>query len=212
MFPADPNELMNITLKDGAVTREFRIKRGYLDRPQDGAVRNLIVLNVSYPDMGLPPPWQQDQLHKRMSIYIQGAVGLGHGQTLVNDWNARGQQPNLGPGFKRFVGQQNGYDTYESLPSPKTDQVFRTQVFTDPYGQLVSVDYSYDYKHIDNRARIFGDIDIRYGLTTKYEERTNDPRQVRNLVDNFVRQLVVPPQPLRQPIPSINPAPPILKD
>lgn len=202
MFPADPNELMDITLKDGAVTQQFRIKRGYLQRPEDGPVRSLIVMNVGYPDMGLPPPWKQNEFHKRWRLVISFAYPRSTAEVLVQDWKERGHLPNLGPGFMRYVGPRDGYDTYESLPDKKTGQIFRTQVFTDPYGQLVSVDL-WNNTTV-SRARMLSNLELQYQGTFAYEGQPNDPKKVRNLMDNFIRQIVVPPLPATSATASNN--------
>ena len=191
LFPADPNELMDITLKDGAITQQFRIKRGYLERPDDGAVRSLIEMRVGYPDMGLPPAWEKDNFHKSWRLVIGAAPNTTTAEGLVKDWREKGHLSNLGPGFMRYVGQQGGYDTYESLPDSKTGQIFRTQVFADPYGQLVSVDFWNNT--MVNRARMLSDLELQYQGTFSYEGKPNDPKKLRDLMEKFIREIVAPP-------------------
>ena len=184
MFPKDRNEELDITLQDGNVTRQFRIKRGYLFPNDVEPVQGLIVLYVDYPDMEVPSIWKQGQPRRDVQVSIQAGTGrITHGEYLAQQWKERGHLPSNGPGFDRYLGQQDGYDVYETLPNPKTGYVQRTLTFRDHDGNLVA-----DGSRA--QARILGNLVVKYDSSRSHG---SDPRQMRIWVENFIRKIIKPP-------------------
>jgi len=193
IFAKDPNEFVNITLKDSGLEQEFRIKRGNFNNWQhrdEEPTDNLLVLSVGFPDMGLPAPWKQGEKNRSLliSIHIAPEERLTSAERLIQ---TETEFPNLknSPGLERFVGQRDGYDVYESQPNPKTGDVKRVLIFKDANGRLVSSGFFDD-------ARMLGNLNIRYNSSPVYGL---SPREMRDWVENYVRQIVVPPLPPLSP-------------
>jgi len=190
VFPKNPEEVLAITLQSRGVSRQFHIKRGYLEQPDDGAVRGHILLKVGYPDGGFEPPWSRDNGPRRMRMVIEIAPPETSTERMVREWQERGHLPDRGPGFDRFVGRRDGYDFYETLPNPKTGDVYKSKVFTDHEGHLVGeLGWS-------AHARMLGDLDIEYGTSRQHKA---DSRDLRIWAENFVRKILSPPLPPLDP-------------
>jgi hypothetical protein len=186
VFPRDPNELIDITLKDGAVERQFRIKRGYLNPNNIEPVTDLIVMTVGYPDMGLPPPWKQGEQHRRMQVSIEaGAMRVTTAEAIVRRRLESGRDNASSFVFDYYKGELDGYEVYETLPNSKTGDTYKTLLFKDHEGTYVS-------NRSRGEARMLGDLIVQYGSA---KEHRSDPRQMRIWAENFIRQLVVPPLP-----------------
>lgn len=210
IFAKDPNELVNITLKDGALERQFRIKRGNFtdwQRIDEKPIANgYIRLDVGFPDMGLPPPWKQREQYKRVFIIIDivpdGKPTLG--EQLIKMDKEFPAKLDDSPGRARFVEQRSGYDIYESRPDPKTGVVDRVLIFKDRDGRLTSVSDTFhssedrtQQKFVGRiQTRILDNLDVQFSVT---DQHGLTPREMRNWVENYIRQIVVPPPPALSP-------------
>jgi hypothetical protein len=203
VFSKDPNEFVNITLKDGGLERQFRIKRGnftsWQHMDEKPIANGYIRLDVGFPDMGLPPPWKQGNQHKKMFLIIDivPEQKMTWGERLIQMDSEFPAKPEDSPGRERFVGQRDGYDVYESQPDKKTGAVSRVLIFKDANGRLVSSANTIG----GGRARVLGNLDVEYSSADIYGLT---PREMRDWVENYVRQIVVPPLPPLSPAESTS--------
>lgn len=172
-------DIVKITVSNNGNPRDFYVDENYLSDRKGGAVRDYLIIHASYPDM--IPCYRSDVVMARhcMMIVIKSGDRKTRGESIVEEWNARKHRTYNGPGFDRYIGTEDGYDIYETLPTGKSGNVYRTQVFYDASGDLVSDSNPSD-------ARFFGLV-VRYERARFYGAT---PKEMHAWVGSLLVQLM----------------------
>lgn len=153
-----PKEMKEIYLNDAGGKRKFNIYSEYLQDPNDPQVRNFIMIKTSFPDMSPQGRWSGFSKDVNLEmILIRSSDGSTSAESTIKFWNLLKDRKDNSFGFERYIGTQDGYEVYESLPSPKTGEKRRTLIFYDEHNNAVSD----DGRH--GSARMLSGLIIRYG-------------------------------------------------
>ena len=119
----------NPNVDHGQTRHVLYLNRGYLKDP-DAPATDYVVLYAAYPSM---LPCAQDGVpnNRCMHILISPDWKNTQGEFIVQQWQLRKDRTDNGSRFDRHVGEEDGYQTYETLPSLKTGVVVRTRIFSD---------------------------------------------------------------------------------
>ena len=173
-------KIVKITVANNGNPRDFYVDEGYLADRKGGAIREYLIIHALYP--GMQPCYRSDVVMAKNCnmILIESGTRKTRGESIVEQWNARKNRPNNGPGFDRYIGSEDGYDIYETLPHPKTGDVYRTLIFRDANGDLVSDSTTSTARFSGLFVRYYGPAAV-YGAT---------PRALHAWIGNLLIQLM----------------------
>lgn len=155
----------------------FYLDRGYLKDP-DAPPREHVVLYAAYPSM-LPCARNDVPGNRCMHILIAPDRKKTNGEFIVEEWKSRKDRVDNGPGFDRYIGEEDGYQVYEGIINVKAGDIVRTRIFLDSNGDVVSDSY---YGH----ARFLSGIPVRYGSANGYK---TTPREMHKWMQNLLNKL-----------------------
>ena len=170
--------MVKVNVDHGQTRHVLYLDRGYLKDP-DEPPRDYVVLYAAYPSM-LPCARNDVPGSRCMHILIAPDDKKTQGEFIVEEWQLRKDRTDNGSRFDRYIGEEGGYQVYETLPSAKTGVVIRTRIFTDENGNLVS-DSNYH-----GNARMLSGIPVRYG-SSKGNRTT--PREMHKWMQDLLNKL-----------------------
>lgn len=171
--------MMKITVSNNGNPRDFYVNENYLADRRGGAVRDYLIIHAEFPSM--KPCYRSDVVMAKncMMILIDSGDRKTGGEFIVEQWNIGKNREYNGPGFDRYVGTEDGYDVYETLPFKKTGEVSKTLIFLDRNNSFVS----------DNRnsyAR-FRELVVRYGRASTYG---TTPKEMHAWIEKLLDKLM----------------------
>jgi hypothetical protein len=170
--------VIKVNVDHGQTRHVLYLDREYLKDP-DAPPREHVVIYAAYPSM-LPCARNDVPGNRCMHILIAPDRKKTEGEFVVEQWQLRKDRSDNGSGFDRYVGEEEGYQIYETLPSPKTGVIIRTRIFTDANGNLVS-DTNYH-----GFARMLSGIPVRYGAAKGHQ---TTPKEMHKWIEKLLNKL-----------------------
>lgn len=175
------NQNMDIYFNDGGKIRRFKIKRGYVEQLHVPEIRDYLILVVGYPEMS--PMARSNQLTKNeMRITIDPSNLHTLGERTISTWQQHENSKKIGSRVERYIGVENGYEIYESLPNLKTGKIDRTRIFYDESNNIVADN------GFHGSARMLSGLVVRYASSDTYR---TDPRTMHKWVKEFLETNLV---------------------